>query len=398
MVAPSATTIIMAATLMILNFAASCARPRGIAARTSQALTGRLLPGVLLALLVSAAPAAYAQTRPVAGDDGPFSVDEGGSLSGSPSVLDNDVEPDGQPLILGLLTTPTHASLFNLNLTTGVITYTHDGSETTSDAFTYEICDIEGPPQCDRATVTFSINPVNDPPVAVPDAATVDEDTANNPIDVTENDTDAEGDTLDVTDVSANNGSVSVLGNSTVQYTPNPDYFGGDTINYTISDGNPGGVASSTVTVTVNPVPDAPVAEGQDVSTDEDTATGITLVATDADGDSLTYDIVQQPSNGSLSGSPPNVTYAPNANYNGSDSFTFLANDGTVNSNTATVSITVRAVNDAPVAENQGVSTDEDTPKGITLVATDPDGDSLTDSLIHNTAPTRRFTPTPMET
>ena len=93
----------------------------------------------------------------------------------------------------------------------------------------------------------------------------------------------------------------------------------------------------------------APVAEDQGVSTDEDTAKAITLVATDADGDSLTYAIVSQPSNGTLSGAAPNVTYTPNENYNGSDSFTFEANDGTEDSNVATVAVTVVPVNDLPV-------------------------------------------------
>ena len=76
------------------------------------------------------------------------------------------------------------------------------------------------------------------------------------------------------------------------------------------------------------------------------------LPATDADGDPLTYSIVEQPAHGALSGSGASRTYTPAPNYNGPDSFTFEANDGTADSNTATVSLTVLPVNDAPVAVN----------------------------------------------
>ena len=84
-----------------------------------------------------------------------------------------------------------------------------------------------------------------------------------------------------------------------------------------------------------------PVADDQSVATDEDTAVSITLTASDVDNDPLTYSVVEDPANGSLSGTPPNLTYTPDPNFNGSDSFTFKANDGEVDSNIATVSITV---------------------------------------------------------
>ena len=95
----------------------------------------------------------------------------------------------------------------------------------------------------------------------------------------------------------------------------------------------------------------APVANDDSSTTDEDTPVAITLTASDDDvGDVLTYFVVSGPSNGSLSGSSPNLTYTPDPDYNGSDSFTFKANDGTDVSNTATISITVNPVNDMPTA------------------------------------------------
>ncbi len=96
----------------------------------------------------------------------------------------------------------------------------------------------------------------------------------------------------------------------------------------------------------------APVAEGQSVTTSEDTSVNIAVAATDADGDALTYAIVAAPAHGTLSGSLPLLTYTPAANYSGTDSFTFQASDGTHSSNVATVSLAVTSVNDAPVAWN----------------------------------------------
>ena len=91
------------------------------------------------------------------------------------------------------------------------------------------------------------------------------------------------------------------------------------------------------------------MAASQDLTTDEDSGLSILLSGTDADGDVLSYEVVTDPANGSLSGTAPVLTYSPNENYNGSDSFTFRVTDGTL-SDTASVSITVNAVNDAPLA------------------------------------------------
>jgi hypothetical protein len=121
-----------------------------------------------------------------------------------------------------------------------------------------------------------------------------------------------------------------------------------------------------------------PVADDQNLTTPEDTPLAITLTAFDADGDPLTYSIVTGPLHGTLSGTPPAVTYTPNLNYHGTDQFTFRAYDGHDYSNTATVTITVTPVNDAPVANDQVVTTPEDTPDAVTLTGQDVDGDNLT--------------------
>src|SRR5205085_6306893 len=135
-------------------------------------------------------------------------------------------------------------------------------------------------------------------------------------------------------------------------------------------------------------------------TTDEDTAVAITLTGSDLDGDALTF-AAGAPLHGTLSGTAPNLVYTPAPNYNGPDSFSFVANDGKVNSAPATVAITVRAVNDAPVAAALSVSTDEDTPVSITLAGSDMDGDPLTfvatapqHGTLSGTAPNLVYTPT----
>jgi hypothetical protein len=97
-----------------------------------------------------------------------------------------------------------------------------------------------------------------------------------------------------------------------------------------------------TAIVGLQPAPPTPVAQSQSVTTDQDTPVNITLTAASPNNSPLTYTVLTQPVHGQLSGTAPNLTYMPNAGYSGSDSFTFKANDGTADSNVATVSITVR--------------------------------------------------------
>ncbi|MBT8101519.1 MAG: tandem-95 repeat protein, partial [Gammaproteobacteria bacterium] len=122
----------------------------------------------------------------------------------------------------------------------------------------------------------------------------------------------------------------------------------------------------------------APTADARSVSTLRDTPLAITLTGTDSENDPLTFAIATLPSNGTLSGTAPNVTYTPNANYDGADSFTFTVNDGEYTSVAATVSITVNAANTAPEADSQAVSAAKDTPLAITLTGSDPESDPLT--------------------
>ncbi|MCA1248914.1 tandem-95 repeat protein, partial [Massilia sp. MS-15] len=149
---------------------------------------------------------------------------------------------------------------------------------------------------------------------------------------------------------------------------------------YTVSDGQ-GGSNTYTVNVTVTPVNDLPVAGNTNITTAEDTAKAGTLpVASDADGDTLTYSKASDPAHGTVSiAADGTYTYTPGANYNSTDSFSYTVSDGNGGSNTYTVNITVTPVNDLPVAGNTNITTAEDTAKaGSVPAAIDPDGDTVT--------------------
>jgi hypothetical protein len=124
-----------------------------------------------------------------------------------------------------------------------------------------------------------------------------------------------------------------------------------------------------------------PVANPQSLTTAEDVAAAITLTGSDADGDPLTFRIVTAPGHGSLTGTLPNIGYTPAANYNGADSFAFVANDGRADSAPQTVSLTVTPVNDVPVANDDAISVAIDTPVDVSVLTNDSDVDGDTLSI-----------------
>jgi len=144
--------------------------------------------------------------------------------------------------------------------------------------------------------------------------------------------------------------------------------------------------SSDEVIISVNRENSPPVASSQSVATPEDTALDIVLMGSDADGESLSFIVVENPSHGTLSGIPPNVRYTPFPDYNGPDGFTFKLNDGSLDSNVATNLIAIMAVNDPPVADSQSITNWEDTPATIHLSGGDVEGQLL--KFVLSSAPT----------
>ena len=114
------------------------------------------------------------------------------------------------------------------------------------------------------------------------------------------------------------------------------------------------------------------------MTTEADTKVAITLTATGVAGKALTYPEISEPTSGTLSGTAPNLTYMPNPGFSGNDRFTFKANDGQNDSNTATMEITVLEPNVPPVADDLQVTIDEGRSISINLSASDENGDNLT--------------------
>ena len=309
----------------------------------------------------------------------------------TPGVLGNDTDLDGDALTSVLVTGVSHGTLtLNAN---GSFTYTPAANYSGPDSFTYKAND--GTTNSNVVTVSLTVTPVNDAPVAVANSFTTNEDTALTvpAPGILGNDTDADGDALTsvlVTDVT--HGTLVLNSNGSFTYTPTANYSGLDSFTYKANDGTADSNVA-TVTITVAPVNDAPVAVNDSYTTNEDTALTVSVPGilgndTDAEEDALTAVVVTGVSHGSLTlNANGSFTYTPTANYSGADSFTYKANDGTTDSNAATVNITVTPVNDAPVAVNDSYSTSEDTVLTVPVTGilgndTDAEGSALTAALV----------------
>ncbi|MFN6052574.1 MAG: Ig-like domain-containing protein, partial [Planctomycetia bacterium] len=332
-----------------------------------------------------------------AGEFAPVAVDDSASTNEDVSIviaaLANDTDADvGQAatLVVGAYESKTSKG--------GSVTLSPDGKTFNytpaldfngTDSFNYQAMDVDGK-LSNTATVTITVNPVNDAPVAINDSYSTNEDTTLDvPVPgVLLNDTDVDGDPLTVYGVSgASHGTVILSIDGKFTYTPDPDFHGEDSFIYSVTDGKD--ISSyATVTITVNPVNDAPVAINDSYSTNEDVVLtiagpGVLANDSDVDMDPLSAMLVSGPANGVLVlNKDGSFTYTPNADFNGKDSFSYKANDGSLDSNFATVTITVNPVNDAPVAVDDSYSTNEDTTldvpvPGVLLNDTDVDGDLL---------------------
>jgi VCBS repeat-containing protein len=298
---------------------------------------------------------------PVAGDDSAVTDEDTPVTAAAPGVLDNDSDSDaGDTLtVIAVDTSGTVGSVTAWNADgsftydpNGQFEYLQTGSSTT-DAFMYTVSDGRG--GTDTATVTVTINGIDDPPVAANDGTTTDEDS---PVAVVApgvliNDSDPDvGDTLTVTsvDTSGTAGSVTVWNaDGSFTYDPNGQFeylqtgsSATDSFTYTVSDGK-GGTDTATVTITIDGVNDPPVALNDSVTTSENTPVTIDVLNNDSDidGGTLAVDSATQGANGSVTCNATAVTYTPAINFTGTDSFTYTISDGNGGTASATVTVTV---------------------------------------------------------
>lgn len=355
--------------------------------------------------------------NPVAVGDS-YSVNEGGTLSVSaPGILSNDYDADGNILTSIKVTDPAHGTL-TLNAD-GSFVYTHDGGETTTDAFTYKTND--GTHDGNTVTVSITINPVNDPPLVSDITKNVNEDNTVTfaAVDFTSSYTDPESSplakiritslpangTLKLSGVNVNiNDEILIANTVNLSFIPNINWNGSTSFGWKGYDGTVYATIAANVNITVNAVNDPPVVTDISKTINEDNVlTFVTLdftdVFTDVDGNSLSkIKTTSLPANGTLKllgvivnlndeisvASLGNLTFVPNTNWNGNTSFSWNGYDGTVYAtSSANVNITVNAVNDPPIVNDISKSVNED--NTLTFAAadftgefSDVDGNSLT--------------------
>lgn len=307
-------------------------------------------------------PRLVVNNPPVAQDDR-ATTDEDTAVTLSP--LDNDSDPDNDPLTLLSFTAPTQGNVLQQN---HQLTFTPATDQSGLVTFTYTVGDGS---LSATAIVTVTVNPINDPPVATDDQATTDEDQVVT-IAVLQNDADVDSATLAISQVGASaQGSVSQE-NAALRFTPAANFNGTAVFTYSVSDGAL--TAIGTVNVIIQPVNDPPQAINDQAVTAEDTPVELAVLANDldVDGDTLVIDAVGSPSVGTVNAVENRLTYTPPAAFSGQATFTYTVSDGQAAAQ-ALVTVTVNAVNDPPVAGDDTAQTDEDTPLLIAVLANDLD-------------------------
>ena len=256
------------------------------------------------------------------------------------------------------------------------------------DTLIYQICDIDG--DCDTAILVITVNSVADAPIAGDDNFTTNEDTPVSGT-VATNDSDVDGDPLTftaITNVPASQGVLVFNPDGTFTFTPAANFNGVLAVNYKVCDATL--CDTATLTITVNAINDAPIALDDYESTNEDTPLIGTVAINDKDteGDALTFTAITNvpTTQGVLVlNSDGTYTFTPALNFNGVVTVSYQVCDATL-CDTATLTITVNPINDAPIAADDNISTDEETPVSGTVATNDSDidGDILTFTAITN--------------
>jgi len=282
-------------------------------------------------------------------------------------------DPDGDSISYTVSMQPEHGTLTGM---APELIYAPDANYYGPDRFDFEVSD--GVLGSFPAIIYVDVLPMNDSPIAMAQEFTLDEDSLLSSALLA---SDIDEDTLTFA-LSENvlNGVLSLNADGSFTYTPEANFSGEDTFLFTVSDGalTTGPLLAQ---LTIYPLNDAPVAQAQSLDTNEDSALGLTLAASDLEGDSLTFFVVDQPTHGLLSGVAPNLVYTPNGNYSGPDSFTFTASDAELTSDLGTIALNIIPVNDMPSAIAQSISFVGEGPILILLSGEDIDGDELDFSI-----------------
>ncbi|MFW1414566.1 tandem-95 repeat protein [Vibrio parahaemolyticus] len=291
-------------------------------------------------------------------------------------VLPNDSDVDGDKLSIQSASVPEAQG--KVEIVDGKLVFTPAENFHGDAEITYTLTDGA---LTDQATVNVTVNAVNDTPVVESNLAdqTLAEDFTPYTIDLNTAFSDVDNVDGELTfSVSGNSNVLVSIENGIATISPTADWNGSETLTFTATDPS-GESVSQTVDFTVAPVVDI---KADSTNVVEDTPTIINVLGNDTfegDGKVVSLDANNSPVNGSVSVNPDgSVTYTPNDNYHGIDSFTYIVTSGGVSEST-TVNVDVTPENDAPVAKDDTAITDEDTPVTINVLPndTDVDGDKL---------------------
>ncbi|HHG3546839.1 TPA: tandem-95 repeat protein [Vibrio parahaemolyticus] len=291
-------------------------------------------------------------------------------------VLPNDSDVDGDKLSIQSASVPEAQG--KVEIVDGKLVFTPAENFHGDAEITYTLTDGA---LTDQATVNVTVNAVNDTPVVESNLAdqTLAEDFTPYTIDLNTAFSDVDNVDGELTfSVSGNSNVLVSIENGIATISPTADWNGSETLTFTATDPS-GESVSQTVDFTVAPVVDI---KADNTNVVEDTPTIINVLGNDTfegDGKVVSLDTNNGPANGTVSVNPDgSVTYTPNDNYQGTDSFTYIVTSGGVSEST-TVNVDVTPENDAPVAKDDTTITDEDTPVTIDVLPndTDVDGDTL---------------------
>jgi hypothetical protein len=286
---------------------------------------------------------------PVGGDDYLALVED---QSGSIDVLANDSDPEGERLSITSITETEHASITVDE--SGKLNVVPAADYHGSFSVEYTLMDVRG----DSAIVTLNVevSSVPEPPRVENDSTEIEEDSSVD-VNVFANDSEPDGESFSLIRLGdPEHGKATYLDGGIVRYVPDPGYSGVDSFEYEVEDTS-GERSVGIVTITVVGTNDAPVAVADTPSTLEDTTLIFDALSndTDEDGDTLSITEYTQPLHGSVSIVDGQFVYLPNADYSGTDTFAYTISDGAVTV-TGSVTITVAAVNDAPVFEGEAIT------------------------------------------
>ncbi|MFT4924839.1 MAG: putative delta-60 repeat protein [Phenylobacterium sp.] len=316
--------------------------------------------------------------NPVANAD-IFSLDEDTSGQINPISNDTDIEDDTLSISSATSTNATITTNSNNSLT-----YTPNLNFFGTDIVSYQLLDNQG--GIATGTITVTVNPVSDLPVASADSYQLDEDivlavdAANG---ILSNDSDPDGDnptiTTNLIEV-VKHGTLEISFDGSFVYTPQSNFVGSDSFIYQIID-NTGNTAQATVTLTINPVNDAPVAVNDSATTSVNTQVSILVLAndTDIDGDTL-FISAANADNGTVNITGTSLTYQPNSDFAGTDTINYTIGDGAGGTASAQVVVTINS-NQSPIAVDDSYSISEDT------ILTVPDGDNALSLLANDSDP-----------